>query len=92
MPGGKLAKPVQLELITAQEARKRYAKPEYVETLRIVTEAILEASTGNREVVVAVSGSHENYRVLQHLRDYGYDVLIQQDPENGSHEITVRWF
>lgn len=82
----------QLELFPATEARKRYAKPEFVEIMASVIEAITDACREHRQVVINVKQSHEVNRVAVDLRDLGYDVIIQHDPENQSSELTISWF
>jgi hypothetical protein len=82
-------------MITADQARANYGSDDYVESIRIVNEAITSASRTARRVEVNVptglSNPPTSYHVAEGLRRAGFTVVLIHDPENGSSELTINW-
>lgn len=80
-----------LGIITATEARLRYDRKDYRESLTKANKAIQLASKTMRSCIVDVAKS-TGYEVKKTLVDYGgFNVIIRPDPENDSSELTISW-
>lgn len=81
----------QLDLFTAEDARKNFADKSYIESIATINKAITLASRRSREVAVNIPMGAA-YNVKRTLVEFGsFDVIIRYDSENGSAELTIRW-
>lgn len=83
-------------MITAQQARLNFCHEGYVEAIKNVTEAILAASSGNREVEVTipmggVKAKPTSFHVAESLRENGFNVSMNHDPDNATTTLYIGW-
>lgn len=87
----------QLELLTADDARRRYSNELFVNSIKLINVAILEASVSTHKVTVNIptgvrKGDLCNAVLVAHrLSEVGFDVLMYHDQENESTELTIDW-
>lgn len=86
-----------IKLITAKQARLRFCDEEYIQSMKDVNLAILEASQNSHKVVVNILSGYRKgdfcnaYHVMRSLQEVGFDVILVHDSENGSSELTIDW-
>lgn len=85
------------KLVTARQARLQFVDDDFVQSIIIINQAILDAAPGSFETVVDIpTGGRTNgmctaFWVAQRLRENGFNVIMIHDSDNGSSELTINW-